>query len=188
MGGEREVGVKGDKFQTETLPENHAYAVALHMMHYNFVKLHSKLRVPPAMAAGVTDRLCEVSYIVALWEAVEPKAGKRGPYKEEIEILFKEYDTLRTEIIARTSSGFQLVAIFSGLVGALIAWGASGHATAISICLLIFALAAVGVWFILAAFIPLSAVARRVAEIEIEVNRRAGSTLLNSESRRKISE
>ncbi len=64
--------------------ENHAYAVALHMMYYNFVKLHSKLRTSPAMAAGVTDRLWEVSDIVALWEAVEPKAGKRGPYKKQV--------------------------------------------------------------------------------------------------------
>jgi IS1 family transposase len=63
--------------------ENHAYAVALHMMYYNFVKLHSKLRITPAMAAGVTDRLWEVSDIVALWEAVEPKAGKRGSYKKQ---------------------------------------------------------------------------------------------------------
>jgi hypothetical protein len=62
--------------------ENHAYAVALHMMYYNFVKLHSKLRVTPAMAAGVSDRLWEVSDIVALWEAVEPKASKRGKYKK----------------------------------------------------------------------------------------------------------
>src|SRR5208283_3117688 len=41
--------------------ENHAYAVALHMMYYNFVKIHTKLRVTPAMAAGVSDRLWEVS-------------------------------------------------------------------------------------------------------------------------------
>lgn len=37
--------------------ENHAYAVALHFMYYNFVRLHMKLRMSPAMAAGVTDRL-----------------------------------------------------------------------------------------------------------------------------------
>ncbi len=61
--------------------ENHAYSVALHMMYYNFVKIHSKLRVTPAMSAGVTDRLWEMSDIVALWEAVEPKAAKRGTYK-----------------------------------------------------------------------------------------------------------
>jgi len=33
------------------------YAVALHMMYYNFVRLHSKLRMSPAMAAGVSTRL-----------------------------------------------------------------------------------------------------------------------------------
>jgi hypothetical protein len=52
--------------------ENHAYAVALHMMYYNFVKIHTKLRTSPAMAAGVSDRLWEIADIVALWEAVEP--------------------------------------------------------------------------------------------------------------------
>ena len=62
--------------------ENHAYAVALHMMSYNFVRLHSKLRMSPAMAAGVSDRLWEVSDIVALIEAEEAKADrKRGSYR-----------------------------------------------------------------------------------------------------------
>jgi hypothetical protein len=32
--------------------ENHACAVALHSMYYNFVRLHQTLRVSPAMAAG----------------------------------------------------------------------------------------------------------------------------------------
>ncbi|HEV2602946.1 MAG TPA: IS1 family transposase [Microvirga sp.] len=63
--------------------ENHAYAVALHTMYYNFVRIHSKLRVTPAMAAGVTERLWEVSDIVALVEASEAAAPKaRGPYKK----------------------------------------------------------------------------------------------------------
>ncbi len=64
--------------------ENHQYAVALHMMYYNFVRIHSKLRVTPAMAAGVTDRLWEVSDIVALVEAAETKPTKRGPYKKPV--------------------------------------------------------------------------------------------------------
>ena len=62
--------------------ENHAYAVALHMMYYNFVRLHSKLRMSPAMAAGVTDKLWEIGDIVALVEAADPKPGPRGPYKK----------------------------------------------------------------------------------------------------------
>jgi len=35
----------------------------------------------PAMAAGVSDRLWEVADIVALVEAAEAPAKKRGPYK-----------------------------------------------------------------------------------------------------------
>jgi IS1 family transposase len=63
--------------------ENHAYAVALHMMYYNFVRIHAKLRMSPAMAAGVSDRLWEVKDIVALVEAEEAKAAtKRGSYKK----------------------------------------------------------------------------------------------------------
>ena len=41
--------------------ENHACAVALHSMYYNFVRLHQTLKVSPAMAAGVTDRLWLIS-------------------------------------------------------------------------------------------------------------------------------
>ena len=62
--------------------ENHAYAVALHMMYYNFVRIHSTLRMSPAMAAGVSDRLWEIGDIVKLVEDAEPKSGKRGPYKK----------------------------------------------------------------------------------------------------------
>jgi len=65
--------------------ENHGYAVALHMTYYNFVRQHKSLGgLTPAMAAGVSDRLWEISDIVALVEAAEPKPGKRGPYKKRI--------------------------------------------------------------------------------------------------------
>ncbi len=40
--------------------ENHVAAVALHTMFYNFVRVHQTLKVSPAMAAGVTDRLWEI--------------------------------------------------------------------------------------------------------------------------------
>jgi IS1 family transposase len=63
--------------------ENHAYAVALHVMYYNFVCTHSKLRMPPAMAAGVSDQLWEIGDIVKLVEDAEAKPGKRGPYKKK---------------------------------------------------------------------------------------------------------
>jgi IS1 family transposase len=52
--------------------ENHTAAVALHTMFYNFVRVHQTLKISPAMAAGVTDRLWDVSDIVQVledWEA-----------------------------------------------------------------------------------------------------------------------
>ena len=66
--------------------ENHAYAVALHMMYYNFVRMHSKLRMTPAMAAGVSDRLWEIGDIVKLVEDAEPAPKKRGSYKKRAKI------------------------------------------------------------------------------------------------------
>lgn len=62
--------------------ENHAHAVALHFMFYNFVRIHKTLQCSPAMAAGVTDRLWELEDIVALIDAAEPAPKKRGPYKK----------------------------------------------------------------------------------------------------------
>jgi IS1 family transposase len=40
--------------------ENLKAAIALHFAHYNFVRIHSSLRVTPAMAAGVTDHLWSI--------------------------------------------------------------------------------------------------------------------------------
>lgn len=48
--------------------ENHAYAVALHFMHYNFCRIHKTLRVTPAMAAGITDKLWEMTDLVRVIE------------------------------------------------------------------------------------------------------------------------
>lgn len=62
--------------------ENHAHAVALHMMYYNFVRIHKTLRVTPAMAAGVTERLWDIADIAKLVEDAEAKPGKRGRYKK----------------------------------------------------------------------------------------------------------
>jgi IS1 family transposase len=52
--------------------ENHAHAIALYFMHYNFVRVHKTLRVTPAMAAGVTDRLWSLDDIMGLLDRREP--------------------------------------------------------------------------------------------------------------------
>ncbi len=46
--------------------EMHAHSVALHFMFYNFCKIHQTLRITPAMAAGLSDHVWEVSELVAL--------------------------------------------------------------------------------------------------------------------------
>ncbi|MES1255164.1 MAG: IS1 family transposase, partial [Acidobacteriota bacterium] len=51
--------------------ENHMHMVALYTVFYNFTKIHKTLRVTPAMAAGLTDRLWNMADVVALIEAAE---------------------------------------------------------------------------------------------------------------------
>ena len=51
-------------------------AVAVNYFAYNFIKIHRTLRVTPAMAAGVTDRLWDVSDLVAAWETSERRVER----------------------------------------------------------------------------------------------------------------
>ena len=51
--------------------ENHAYNIAIYFMHYNFVRLHTTLRCTPAMAAGVTSKLWELTDMVRVLEEWE---------------------------------------------------------------------------------------------------------------------
>jgi IS1 family transposase len=56
--------------------ENHAHSVAIHTMHYNFVRIHQTLRCAPAMAAGVTTKLWELTDMVKVLEDWEADANK----------------------------------------------------------------------------------------------------------------
>ncbi len=60
----------------------HIHALSLYFVFYNFVRMHKSLKMTPAMAAGVSDRLWSMDDIVALVDARAPKPGKRGPYKK----------------------------------------------------------------------------------------------------------
>jgi len=46
--------------------ENHAAAVALYLMYYNFWRVHKALRVTPAMEAGVANHVWIIEEIVGL--------------------------------------------------------------------------------------------------------------------------
>ena len=46
--------------------ENHAAAIALHFMWYNFGRKHQTLKTTPVMAAGIADHVWSVAEIVSL--------------------------------------------------------------------------------------------------------------------------
>jgi IS1 family transposase len=62
--------------------ENHCHALALYFVWYNFCRQHSAHKLSPAMAAGITDTLRDMDWIVGLIDARAPKPGPRGPYKK----------------------------------------------------------------------------------------------------------
>lgn len=62
--------------------DNHFHALSLYFVFYNFVRIHKSLKMTPAMAAGVSDRLWSMEDLAKLVEAAQPKPGKRGPYKK----------------------------------------------------------------------------------------------------------
>ncbi len=62
--------------------ENHAAAVSIHFMHYNFCRVHQTLKTTPAVAAGVADHVWKISELVELLEAAESTPVKRGAYKK----------------------------------------------------------------------------------------------------------
>lgn len=55
--------------------ENHAHAVALYFVHYNFARIHQTLRVTPAMAAGLADHVWSLEEIVGLLDRSDALAA-----------------------------------------------------------------------------------------------------------------
>ena len=54
--------------------ENHAHQVALYFFHYNFCRVHSALRVTPAMEAGLTDHVWTLAELCSLLPERKPNA------------------------------------------------------------------------------------------------------------------
>ena len=63
--------------------DNHIHALALYFVFYNFTRIHKTLRMSPAMAAGVTDRLWSLEDVIAKIDQLAPEPKKRGPYKKQ---------------------------------------------------------------------------------------------------------
>jgi IS1 family transposase len=64
--------------------KNHAAMVAIHTVHYNFVRIHKTLRCTPAMAADLSNNLWSLEDVIRMADSYMPKPGKRGSYKKKI--------------------------------------------------------------------------------------------------------
>jgi hypothetical protein len=101
--------------------------------------------------------------------------------KDKVQILLKEYDSLRAEILQRIGHRFAFLGLF-GAVGAYAFFAAknlSAHQTAV---LTISAIALFGVWWRLGNLI--ARCSKRLAEIEKAINSLAGEPLLRWEHER----
>jgi IS1 family transposase len=62
--------------------DNHIHMLALYFAFYNFCRIHKTLRVTPAMAAGITDKLWSFEDLIARIDHYAPPPKPRGPYKK----------------------------------------------------------------------------------------------------------
>ena len=58
--------------------------VALYTVFYNWTRIHKSLRVTPAMAAGLTDRLWTMEDVAEMIDATLPKPGRPTTYKKRV--------------------------------------------------------------------------------------------------------
>jgi IS1 family transposase len=62
--------------------DNHGYAVALHFMYCNYIRIHQTLRVTPAMESQLSDHVWSIEELLQVMDATMPTPSKRGPYKK----------------------------------------------------------------------------------------------------------
>jgi IS1 family transposase len=60
--------------------DNHIHALSLYFVFYNFCRIHKSLRVTPAMAAGISDTVRDMEWIVGLVDEAAGPAKPRGRY------------------------------------------------------------------------------------------------------------
>ena len=63
--------------------ENHCHMVSLYTVWYNYARINSAVKMAPAMAAGISSKLWEMSDIVALIDAREEAPKRPATYRKE---------------------------------------------------------------------------------------------------------
>jgi len=107
---------------------------------------------------------------------------------DHVAVLFKEYDTLRAEILSRTNNGNQMITVVIGVFVAVCSWLVSHPANSsirgiveLSGTNLILVVVVIGVsqWSIRR---DINHAAERLRELESEINRLSGAELLKWET------
>lgn len=98
--------------------------------------------------------------------------------KDKVNILLKEYDTLRAEILQRIGHRFAFLSLF-GAVGGYTFFVAKDLSQYQTVVLIISALSLFGVWLQLGNLIARCSI--RIADIEKTINSKAGEPLLKWE-------
>ena len=62
--------------------ENHMHMVALYTVWYNFIRIHTTLRVTPAMAAGLSETVWDMEDLVRIMDERAPKPGRPKTYNK----------------------------------------------------------------------------------------------------------
>lgn len=65
---------------------NHRHAISLYFCFYNWTRIHKTLRITPAMAAGLTDRVWDMEDFIGLMDEVAPKPGRPKTYKKQVAV------------------------------------------------------------------------------------------------------
>ena len=66
--------------------ESHRNALSLYFYFYNWCRIHKTLRVTPAMAAGLTDKLLSFEELIARMDEAAPKPGRPKTYKKRLAV------------------------------------------------------------------------------------------------------
>ena len=62
---------------------SHAHMVALYSLFYNLIRTHLKLKMTPAMQAGIASTFMSFDDVIARIDAANPVPAKRGLYKKK---------------------------------------------------------------------------------------------------------
>ena len=60
--------------------------MSLYFVFYNFCRIHKTLKVTPAMAARLTEKLISLEDVVKLMDDVAPKPGRPKTYKKAVTV------------------------------------------------------------------------------------------------------